>query len=120
MNEQERRKYKRITINSTAQWKTFDSYVQPANPYAAIVKNISSGGVLISSYSIINVGDKIRLKFVLPSREDITCVCRVAWVKSDDSMAGRTRYDFGAEFVNIDDTSLKNLKAFAISNFLKK
>jgi Tfp pilus assembly protein PilZ len=103
-----------------AQWKTFGFQSQPENPYAAIVKNVSSGGVLISSYSVINIGDKIRLKFVLPSKDDITCVCRVVWVKPDGSNPGRTRYDFGAEFVNIDELSLRNLKAFAVSNFLKK
>jgi Tfp pilus assembly protein PilZ len=120
MNEQERRKYKRITINSIAQWKAFDSQAQPANPYAAIVKNVSSGGVLISTYSVINVGDRVRLKFVLPTKDDITCVCRVIWVKADNTNPARARYDFGAEFVNIDDVSLRNFKAFAVSNFLKK
>jgi c-di-GMP-binding flagellar brake protein YcgR len=118
--DQERRKYKRISINSVAQWKTFESSNKPADPYAAIVKNVSSGGVLISSYSVINVGDKIRLKFVLPSKESITCVCKVVWVNTDISTTTRTRYDFGAEFINIDDVSLKSLKAFAVLNFLKK
>ena len=120
MSEQERRKYKRLSINSIAQWKTFDSQSQPDNFSAAVVRNVSSGGVLISSYSIINVGDKIKLKFVLPSKENITCVCKVAWVKLDESNPARLRYDFGAQFINIDDESFRNLKAFAISNFLKK
>ena len=61
------------------------------NFYTGFTQDIGEGGLFISTYSLMEIGDRFHLSFTLPGIEEaFEAVCEVRWVRTynPDSDAG--------------------------------
>jgi len=73
-----------------------------ANTFLGYAKNLSSGGMFISTAAPKNIDEVLTVTFNLPdSSEKITCDARVAWVRDFDPVK-RIDPGMGIEFKGID------------------
>jgi uncharacterized protein (TIGR02266 family) len=58
-----------------------------SNFYTGLTQNISAGGLFIATHQIKRVGDRIRLKFMLPgASQPIECETEVRWIRENSSL----------------------------------
>ncbi|MFH1771428.1 MAG: PilZ domain-containing protein [Candidatus Omnitrophota bacterium] len=119
----ERRKFKRVNITALARWKKYPAKSQNVSSYPAIIKNISEGGICISSYTKLDVGEKILANLVLPNRDSVSFYGQVVWEELEN--AGKTgnsatasKYVIGIKIINIDPVDRKKINKLTFLKFL--
>lgn len=73
------------------------------------VSNISVAGVRIYSDEYLKEGERLELKFFLPSGLTFEAIARVAWIK-ELPPGSEVVYDVGLEFLDLSDKMVKELK----------
>ncbi len=76
--------------------------------YAAVTKNLGSGGVFVASPRVLQVGDRVKLSFSLPGVTDpINVEAAVRWIRTPTSSERAQDGGMGMQFVNLSlDTSI--------------
>jgi uncharacterized protein (TIGR02266 family) len=81
-------------------------------PYTGMIKDISSGGLFITTDEDHDVGDIVQLRFTFPTLESaIDCKGRVQWLR-DRYTAGDMAQGVGVQFVNLPEDARLAINAF--------
>ena len=81
-------------------------------PYTGMIKDISSGGLFITTDERHDVGDVVELRFTFPTLESaINCHGRVQWVR-DRYSAGDMSTGIGVQFVDLPEEVRTVINAF--------
>lgn len=92
--------------------KTSVSLVSESNFYTGFTDNISEGGIFVSTFTVIAIGQRVALEFTLPDDGPPICtVAQVRWrrVYNVDSDLGP---GLGLQFVNLDSNARERIEAF--------
>jgi c-di-GMP-binding flagellar brake protein YcgR len=114
---QDKRKYPRLDVNVNIHWQ---KTIKPGNSTSEsrdVTKNISAGGICLIVYEKVEVDDRLKLEFELPTQKLIRCDGRVAWVKEFEIIGRENakRYDIGVEFFDINAEDRDEIKKFVFS-----
>jgi uncharacterized protein (TIGR02266 family) len=81
-------------------------------PYTGMIKDISSGGLFITTDEDHEVGDIVQLRFTFPTLESaIDCKGRVQWLR-DRYTAGDMAQGVGVQFVDLPEDARLAINAF--------
>jgi uncharacterized protein (TIGR02266 family) len=82
--------------------------VSSEDRYAAVTKNLGSGGVFVASQRVLQVGDRVKLSFSLPGVADpINVEAAVRWIRPPAPSERAQDGGMGMQFVNLSlDTSI--------------
>jgi c-di-GMP-binding flagellar brake protein YcgR len=97
----ERRRYQRVAAPVLYR---FPRHSTPKRP----VKNISLGGVRVSSDEDFDIGRTLDLELFLPNGMTIEAVAKVVWVKKQ-LPGSEGLYDVGLEFIDLSETARMEL-----------
>ena len=114
----ERRKFRRVPTTAVTQWKKYTANPEYTPSFPAITKNISLGGVCISTYSKLNLGDTLRVEISLPSKKTIKFLGKVVWLKdAEHNKSERVQYDVGLQIADMSAEDQEEISKFAFLNF---
>ena len=81
-------------------------------PYTGMIKDISSGGLFITTNEWHNVGDIIDLRFTFPTVEDpVDCKAKVQWIRDQYSSGGMPP-GVGVSFVDLTPEVTKKINSY--------
>ncbi len=109
----ERRKYPRIKISLTVEYRRIDSSMKQMGR----TSNASEGGLEIYLPELMEVGDQLQVKIYFSSGDELTAIDAVAEVVWTDLRLGEAwgEYRSGVKFVEITPEDLQKLKDFLLS-----
>ena len=86
------------------------------NFYTGLTSDLSGGGLFVATLYIRPVGERIRLRFTIPtSRDAIEVITEVRWVRSAPVLGGGGEAGMGLQFLQLEPQAKE-----AINAFLKK
>jgi c-di-GMP-binding flagellar brake protein YcgR len=95
----EKRKYKRLDTRVKVELSLYDPAKGKTVPKSAESRNVSAGGLLVSSDRPLEVSSFVLARFTLPGEtEQHDFIARVVRVEEVEALR---RYDIGLEFVDI-------------------
>jgi len=114
---EDKRKYPRLDVNVNIHWQKTTKPSNSTLDSQDVTKNLSAGGICLIVYEKVEVGDRLKLEFELPTRQLIHCGGRVAWVKEFEIIGRENakRYDIGIEFFDIGAEDRDEIKKFVFS-----
>lgn len=81
-------------------------------PYTGLIKDISEGGLFISSEKRHTVGDTLQIRFTFPTLNDpIEVQAVVRWYR-DDYTDSSMQQGIGVQFINLDPEVMKKINAY--------
>jgi uncharacterized protein (TIGR02266 family) len=81
-------------------------------PYTGMIKDISSGGLFITTDERHSVGDMVDLRFTFPTVEGaIECKAQVQWIRDQYSAGGMTT-GIGVQFVGLPENVRQIINAY--------
>ena len=104
----EKREYPRLASDVPMSYRTIGA--GPQEYKGSLMRDISEGGVRISSYEFLPLNSRLTTEIPLISgRRAMTASCRVAWVAKSGSSE---RYDTGLEFANLVPEDRRHMAKF--------
>lgn len=87
------------------------------NSFFGYARNISRGGMFISSINPPQPGSRFRLEFKLPSDQEasVSCSCEVVWNRPF-SASGPYQPGMGLKFLDIPETAAQQIDGWANTN----
>lgn len=83
------------------------------NFYTGFSENVSSGGVFIATYNLIEIGRRVHVSLSLPSGEVVEVAGRVRWMRSTrNSAENAVSPGIGIEFENLTSHAQKHIEEF--------
>lgn len=115
---EERRKFFRLNINVNIKWKKFTGDGKKGGAGKVPSKNLSAGGVCITSYKRLSQGERLVLEIELPTGKTINAGTKVVWVNEFDTPGGSAEkmYEAGIEFIDITDRDREEIKEFCLAS----
>jgi uncharacterized protein (TIGR02266 family) len=81
-------------------------------PYTGMIKDISSGGLFISTRKHHRVGDKLQVRFTFPTVKDpVEAECEVRWVR-DYNSAGGLPPGVGVQFTGLSPEIVQKINCY--------
>lgn len=89
------------------------------NKYCGIIRNISLGGILVSTNTTLDVlrDEKVEIKYKVSSKKTLHLCCRVKWFASYDD-AHEFKFSMGLEIINPPDVYKDFLHSVYKSSFV--
>ncbi len=73
-------------------------------PYTGLIKDISSGGLFVTTNARHRVGDELQIRFTFPTlKEPVEALVRVQWIR-DDYTGGDQPAGVGVQFVDLPES----------------
>jgi uncharacterized protein (TIGR02266 family) len=83
------------------------------NFYTGLTSDLSGGGLFVATHQIRPVGERIQLRFTLPTaREAIDAITEVRWVRAAALADGGGEAGMGLQFLQLAPQSKEAIKAF--------
>ena len=83
------------------------------NFYTGLTSDLSGGGLFVATLQIRPVGERIHLRFTVPtSREPIEAVTEVRWVRATAMSGGGGEAGMGLQFLQLAPQAKEAIKAF--------
>ena len=111
----EKRREDRILLSLPVQFKLFDlqkleTDIRDASLRSrAELKNLSAGGLQVSSQEPFQKGDVLELHVDLPNGGFVRSVAKVAWCRKDEGGSG---YHSGIQLIPVYEEDLKKLREY--------
>jgi uncharacterized protein (TIGR02266 family) len=103
-----RRSAPRLAVNYDLQVDIEGEHV----PYTGLIKDISSGGLFITTDERHTVGDVIALRFTFPTMEDaVECHAVVRWIR-DQYSGGEMASGVGVQFKDLPPETVARINAY--------
>ena len=81
--------------------------------YTGFTKNISEGGLFISTSQYLEIGHKLTIQMgIPPNKEKTTLECEVRWVRRDDNHDLNGFYGVGVQFINLSPEIKSQINQF--------
>jgi hypothetical protein len=101
--QQERRKSKRVVLNTVVRWQKYLTAGERTPNYPALARNISAGGICFMTYCRIVVNDRLKIDVITPGGKIIKMVGQVVWVRdipTNDKLP-KERFEVGVKLLQI-------------------
>jgi uncharacterized protein (TIGR02266 family) len=83
------------------------------NFYTGLTSDLSGGGLFVATHLIRPVGERIELRFTLPTlRDPIDAVTAVRWVRATEVPGGGGEVGMGLQFLQLAPAAKEAIKAF--------
>ncbi|RLG13300.1 hypothetical protein DRN69_05815 [Candidatus Pacearchaeota archaeon] len=113
----EKRKFARLPIKILVRWKKLTSDKQWDS--IDVLRNISRGGICITTSCLLKKGEVIDLEIRLPTRETVKSQGKVNWVKEANlyDLSKNLEFETGIEFLDIKPEDRERLSKFILEFF---
>jgi hypothetical protein len=101
--QQERRKFKRVVLNTVVRWQKYLNASEHTPNYPALARNISSGGLCFMTYGRVNVDDRLKIDVITPGGKTIKMVGQVVWIRDVPTKDNppKERFEVGVKLLQI-------------------
>ena len=83
------------------------------NFYTGLTQDLSGGGLFVATHAIRPVGERIQLRFTLPTvKEPIEALTEVRWVRATALPGGGGEVGMGLQFLQLAPQAKDAIKAF--------
>jgi uncharacterized protein (TIGR02266 family) len=83
------------------------------NFYTGLTQDLSGGGLFVATHQLRPVGERIRLRFTLPSsKEPIEAITEVRWVRETAAKGGGAEVGMGLMFLQLAPQAKDAIKGF--------
>jgi len=83
------------------------------NFYTGLTQDLSGGGLFVATHNIRPVGERVHLRFTLPtSRDPIEVMTEVRWVRSSEVPGGGGEAGMGLQFLELAPAAQQAILAF--------
>ncbi|MFH1772560.1 MAG: PilZ domain-containing protein [Candidatus Omnitrophota bacterium] len=115
---EEKRKFVRLDVGVNVKWKKVPLFSMESSLNLDVTKDISRGGIRISSDEVLQKDDILQLEITLPTDKIIHATGRVAWSKEYGSFKGKrkSKYVAGIIFVKIPKQDKDELHKFMFNS----
>jgi uncharacterized protein (TIGR02266 family) len=83
------------------------------NFYTGLTQDLSGGGLFVATHHLLPIGERIRLRFTLPTaKEPIDTLTEVRWVRQTAMPGGGGEVGMGLQFLQLTPEAKEAIKAF--------
>jgi uncharacterized protein (TIGR02266 family) len=83
------------------------------NFYTGLTQDLSNGGLFVATHNIRPIGERVHLRFTLPtSREPLEATTEVRWIRSTAMAGGGGEAGMGLMFLDLQPQAKESIQAF--------
>jgi len=101
--QQERRKSKRVVLNTVVRWQKYLTAGEHTSNYPALARNISAGGICFMTYCKVAANERLKIDVIAPGGKVIKMVGQVVWVRDipTNDKPPKERFEVGVKLLQI-------------------
>ena len=82
------------------------------NFYSGFAWDLSSGGLFVTCFDHMEIGQEVDISFVLPDGTRVAASCQVRWVREHDGSGSHVLPGVGLQFASIDPEAQRAIEGF--------
>ena len=115
---QEKRKFARLKVSVDVKWRKLEKSIQTETDTIDTAKDISRGGICVTSHQQLKPGTNLHLDITLPTGKVIAAAGKVVWIKNCSTLhgIGQEVYYIGIEFLHMSNEDREEIYKFVFES----